>query len=91
MNARLITLADPKVTEVLSGKELSQMTNHMLVYLSTKSCQRIEVFGHMTREEFFMGMQQPKVYWPWVPSTDDKDSQDCVKIDDKIGFKIDRY
>ena len=90
MNARLITLADPKVTEVLSERELSQMTNHMLVYLSTKSCQRIEVFGHMTREEFFMGMQQPKVYWPWVPAADDKDSQDCVKIDDKIGFKINR-
>ena len=89
INSRIITAASKD--EILDGAELSKISNHMLVMLTTKNCVRAEIVGNMTQSQFMQGLQEPKCYWPYSPADTNDNGSANDRNGDHMEFRFDRY
>ena len=78
LNRRILQAA--KDNEFIDPNEVPQLTNHMFVNFSLKSCHRVEVWASMNRIQLFKGMSNPQCYFPYTPQAGDVSPDDSLSL-----------
>ena len=79
--------------EKITGKFISEMSNFVLMFISLKSCMRIEVPGNMTPNDFYQAMESEQCFFPFRQATEEeiKDPKLQDELEHTGGYRFDRY
>ena len=82
MTAELINAAcNPDL--VINGNKLVKWHEHVLILLSIKNAQRIEIWYNMTRQEYFLAKKG--IFYPYKPATEDDIAAGADDVQDDLG------
>ena len=73
----------------IDGNTFAKWTNHVIVTLSIKNAQRIEIWLGMTKQEFFLALSNRQTcFYPYKPaSEDDIQNGTDVQFDQNVAYR----
>ena len=73
----------------IDGKKLSKRVEHVIILLSIKNSQHIEVWTGMTKEEFHLALaKNQKVFCPYKIASSNELDADDIQIDQDVSLDL---